>query len=276
MRVPGTLNTKTQTADFSWNELANAWRAANNEELEVEFNTHKLNGLYQWNKAKHWQGFTVAQVNKWLKDGYKVAAFEDVHSFAPHIERRRVRASDEGDLMYDAYLSGAEYPFITKNKIKTRPGLEIEAELAMLSDTPASVIEQYLVWLNRVAYTCEARGSDVALRIAHRSFGMLQGRSGSTLTRITVKRPGEWLDQTSWSPMLSPAGYRGFVFFAMILHAELAGVPVAGHLGQSTPTGRWGVHLEDGILRVTCPESAYSFPEESMTTEVKRLIQEYK
>lgn len=277
MQIPGTLDKKTNISDFTWNELANAWRALNKGELEVVHNRHHLIDLEYWKHMEGWQGFNIKQINMWLAEGYHVAAFDDVTSFAPHIERRRVRASDEGDLMYDAYLSGAEYPFITKNKIKSRPGLEIEAELAMHSGTPAKVIEQYLVWLNRVAYTCEARGSDVAIRIAHGATEMIRNSPRKkTLTRITVKRPGEWLDQTAWSPMLSPAGYRGFMFFAMILHAELDGSSIAGHFGFPRPTDRWACYLQDGILRVTCPQGAHDFPEAKMTAEMVKLIKEYK
>lgn len=275
MECPGTLNTKTNVADFTWSEVANAWRAANQDKLIVRYNQPKLPYLAFCRENGEWAGFTKEQANEWLEKGYAVKEFEDVHAFAPHIERRRVRPSSEGDLMYDAFLSGSELPFITKNRIKSRPGIEIEAELGFLGDTSHTVIQDYLVWLNRVAYTAEARGSDVALRLANRVNGMIPDRP-ETLTRITVKRPGEWLDMTSWSPILSPAGYRGFMFFARILHAELDHKRINGSMGSSNPTGHWGAYMEDGILRITVPCSPSNFPEETMTETVKTLIQEYR
>lgn len=276
--MPGTVDKKTGICDFTFSEVAEAWKAWRKGELETKFNQHHFDGSqHQWKNAR-WQGFTLEEADDWLENGYQVEAFEDVHSFAPHIERRRVRAHEtEGDLMYDSWLSGAEKPFIVKNKVKTRPGLEIEAELTMHAGTPASVIVDYLVWLNRVAYTCEARGSDVAIRIASPGTNLLTNqRSKRTITRITVKRPGEWLDQNAWAPMLSPAGYRGFVFMAMIMHAELEGCEADYGLGHCASTGRWDCHLEDGILRVVCPKSDSEFPEAMMTEKMAKLIQEYR
>ena len=221
-------------------------------------------------------GYSSAQAQDWLANGYRDEALQGLEDFAPPIrEKRRFVYGEEGDEIDLSAAWSGEDNFMTHwTKRDVIPGVSLVFEMAFVCHTSASVIIAYERWLARATEAITAAGIDPEISI---SFpGQLCGIGGrGTLNHtslVRVKRANETVDIHAWSAMLSPAAYRSFGFLSKLMHGEEMGQRVGYGLSQNHGGNSWAVEYdnENGQIVVRCPFSPNGrFPEEDMTAQLK-------
>ena len=217
-----------------------------------------------------WHGFTRGNVERWLREGFESPAFSSLSESAPVRSRRKRTFHEDGDeLSIDAALSGEEFFMIRTERPETLPGVSLDCVLSFSSTTDASVINAYNAWICKTVYSLERSGIDPVVTLTIKCENLFVESRGLAETSIRVKREGETANFQSFSPMLSPAAFRGFGFMALGLHAESRGYSVAPGLGRPLST-QFGVSFDrdSQTIQVACEgRGATSFPETRMDSE---------
>jgi len=228
-----------------------------------------------------WAGFSKGELQDWLQHGYQSSELKGFDTFLPPIrEESRMVIAEEGDeMLLDLALDGEDEYMLDWTKTESIPGLAIDAEIGMVCTTGHRILGQYFTWLNRAVTALELHGIDCQITIRHKAdSGMVQEAASSPRTTvIRVKKENERSDFTAWSPMVSPASFRGLTFVAMCMHADQVGMTITSGMGRRNG-GSWNVKYEreTGTIHLDCPYSPSSFPEDEMTAKLKAVLDEIK
>lgn len=227
---------------------------------------------------RSWMGGTEKDVGEWIRKGYdtKAAGSDSAHADVYVRPRRRMRWTDDGDLDVGQVLVGSDFPYARWDPRLRKPGLAIVAEIAFNSGTPAEVLADYGEWITSQVKRLEMQGYDLEVTAAIPLRHLWQERLSPTYTDIqmTLKRANEAADLRQWSPMFSPAGFRGFGFCAIYLTALDLGLTPTGGLGQCH-SEKWGVRFnaDTRTLRLTVNSNSYEkFDRDFMTAELVSAI----
>lgn len=242
-------------------------------------NSSNRNQALGYVSGGNWEGFTRGQLERWLTEGFKTDAIKGLEDFIPPIrEKRKFVFSEEGDeFHFDIAASGGENYMSHITKRDEIPGLAIHADIGFQAGVKTEILNQYYVWLCRVAFAVESSGIDTEITLDYSDVSSMfgYGNSEKTDTVIRVKRENEATDFLSWSAMLSPASFRSLMFIANTLHAESKGIPISSGQGRQDG-GDWNIEFrsEDRTLRITCPYMAREFPETKMTEMLRKALRE--
>ena len=278
------------TYEISFGELKDRWRdfAARKFQKLAPYSQENQDLLKEMqdrmnqddNHIDSFYGFNLEQVEKWLSSGYHPAALESVPTeFAPIRKRRKIYASEEGEYQHDAVLSGYDYPFLSWNKRDSLPGIAVNINLNFWAGVKAEVIQDYQTWLCRMLRTLETSGVDCQITIFSLSYNMWLYRPDAiTHNRIVVKREDEAMDLTEWSPMLSPAGFRGFIFLNYIISSDTANQTAKNSLGTGLNFKQidWRIDWNHDTreLTLTPPYKPKDFPEDDMTNRIREILKQ--
>lgn len=222
-----------------------------------------------------WHGFTRGNVERWLREGFESPGLASLSEAAPVRSRRKRRFHEDGDeLSIDAALAGEEFFLIRTERPETLPGVSLDCTLSFSATTDSSVINAYNSWICKSVYSLERSGIDPVVSLTIRCSNLFREASGSVETSIRVKREGETANFQSFSPMLSPAAFRGFGFMALGLHAEARGFNVQSGLGSPLHSD-FGVKFDQAsqTIRVSCAgRGARDFPEARMDSEFLQAL----
>jgi len=228
-----------------------------------------------------WAGYTTGELHDWLAHGFQSRHLDGFDSFLPDIrEESRLIIAEEGDeMLLDLALNGEDEYMLDWTKTESIPGLAIDAEIGMVCTASHKILGQFFTWINRAVTALELHGIDCQVTLTHRAdSGMIQENiSGTYSTIVRVKKENERPDFTAWSPMVSPAGFRGFMFIAMCMHADKIGRNITSGMGRRNG-GSWNVvyNAETGTIHLDCPYSPREFPEDDMTAKLKTVIDSIK
>ena len=223
-----------------------------------------------------WYGYAADDVQMWLKNGYRPELLQDVGFNPPIRDKRRIRFDEEGDeFHYDLAASGDDRPFSFQTKQPNIPGAAIQAMVSMSSGTKAKTVNAYNVWIARAAFSLEDAGVDCEISFRNDVQGSLNDGK-KVVTVIRVKREGSTADFTSWSPMLSPAAFRTFIFLAKIVGADRLGRDIEPSLGRPLSGNDWKMEYDPKarVLVPHCPRSPSEFPQTEMTDSLRARLKE--
>ena len=281
----GVYDHKTNTYRISWGELREAWeylvRTRDYSKFDHEGNRREAKELMEsWERSSDFHGYkTHTDVNKWLAEGYQPETDTEVETFPTHKKRRRLRSTEEGEYQHDQMLSGADYPFLAWDSRMRKGGVYIRCDTTMSAWTKAKVIEDYLEYIASLMRTLEQDGIDCAVAIWITTKNMYDN-SGTKENEhvenveIIVKRENEATDFTQWSPMISPAAFRGFGFLVCILGADAKGTRCCGTYGQCYNPPKWTVDYNSDTKELTFrpPTSANEFPVDKIREDTRKLL----
>lgn len=229
-------------------------------------------------QSESFQGYSRAQAQDWLKNGYRSDALGGLEDFAPPIrEKRRFVYGEEGDEIDLSAAWAGEDNFMTHwTKREVIPGISLVFEMAFVCSTDAKVIIDYERWLARATEAISSAGIDPEISIAFpgKLCGTWNQPNHTSLVR--VKRANEAVDIHAWSAMLSPAAYRSFGFLSKIMHGEELGGKVGAGLSTNHGGNEWACYYEPehAEIVVRCPFSPRGvFPEQEMTSQLKAAIE---
>jgi hypothetical protein len=284
MDTPGDYRREGDTHHLviSWDDLREAWRAAMRNDLPVKRagNVRKLQQyIGMWRAGGKWLGFNAVDVERWLSEGYQPPAMPMDAEALPTRKRRKLRFAEEGEYHHDLALSGYDYPFQSWERRAHKAGLLIDARISLSAATGGKTVAQYLTWLCSIVRSLEMEGVDCAVQITTDTVRSLrQSPADKAQLSVLVKRENEAQDETSWSPMLSPAGFRGFMFLMIHMLCEHARADICNDLGSpGQSVNEWKVDWEPDSRRLTLhsPKSASNFPEAEMTEQVMAAVRSH-
>jgi len=266
---------------ITWSELRKAW-----EQLFID-KTHKLELNWRHgtimefrgdaDKRDKWRGFTIAEANDWCQNGY-MPGLKSLQVEAPmQREKRRVRCAEEGEYQHDAALSGFDYPFLSWDRRLGKRGVRVLYDVSIAWTTPAEAVKKYLAWIAEFSHSMEYADLDYSLGFVFGLDNLMGHKYHRNDTHIIVKNEDEAASFQNWSSMLSPAAYRGFCFFAAILHAEKAGKVCSEHIGTCRGTSNFQVDIENDTetIMVWKPVSFYKHQvkPDDLTEKCKNLLE---
>ena len=228
---------------------------------------------------EQWQGYEIAQVERWMREGYETPAIHGLEKIAPPIrDKRRYRLTEDGDeFLVDLALSGADRFYGEWSKRPNVPGLALDVEIGFQAGVTHKVLTPYFLWLNAVASGLENAGIDTEITLKYRAdSGLFQAhRNTAYETAVRVKTEGSVQDFKSWSPMISPASFRTFVFYANCLHGEARGFALEYGMGRRNHSSfEIDFIPERQTMRISCDYNARSFPTETMTARFQAVMAE--
>jgi hypothetical protein len=223
-----------------------------------------------------WYGYRGDDVELWLKHGYRPELLQDIGFNPPIRDKRRLKFDEEGDeFHYDLAASGDDRPFSYQTRKPTIPGAAIEAVISMSASTKADTVNAYNVWIARAAFSLEDAGVDCEISFRNDVNGSL--RDGKNVTTVVrVKREGQTADFQSWSPMLSPAAFRTFIFLAKTVGADRLGIDIEPSLGTPLTGSEWKLDYDEKrrVLVPASPRNAHHFPQIEMTEWLRAKLKE--
>lgn len=256
-------------------------KAISGEKICQLINNNQVMNQYVagWKKGGSFYGPTANQLIEWLHSGYRQPGLVLDPPIDPIRKRRRIRFADEGELQLDLAWSGHDYPFLVWDERDIMPGMKVLIRENFRSDVPVNISIEYNRWILRALIALEESGIDLEVSIFIHNQHCLVGDSGETRHYIRVKKVGEQTDFLSWSPMLSPGGFRHLVFLADIIAADVNKKNIQSSLGNGTNGNeKWDVIFdkEEGELQFKCPYTPRSFPEAEMDLRLRDVLYQAK
>lgn len=265
---------------ITWGELRTAW-----ERLFIDkSHTLKTNGGHHTivdfqsdsGRRDGWKGFSNKEAHDWLKDGYK-PGLNMLNIEAPmQRERRRIRTAEEGEYQHDAALSGFDYPFLAWDIRPGKRGIRVLYNIALSSGTPADAVNKYIEWCAEFSHSLEYADLDYSLGFVCKVTSLGSKYSTSRIN-ILVKSEDEAASFSSWSSMLSPASFRGYMFVAMVLACEQEGKHASSYLGQPIGARGFTVNIEHDTETIVIDKpasfTAASVNKEELTRKAKTLLE---
>jgi len=271
---------KTSYFRMDWHELREFLRSAiKGETPGVKNSTHRTR-ILGWLDGSSWQGYTRNQILEWLDKGFKTNVFSGLEDLVPPIrDKRKLIFSEEGDeYHHDMMLSGDDNYMSSWTHRDSIPGVSLNAGIMFSSAVDAKVINPYISWICRMAYSLEMAGIDTEITLDFPSFDMDDKKPGVTCHNlIRVKSENELTDYHDWSPMLSPAAFRCFGFIMGALHCERDNGKLDYGWGRGMPNRReWKVSYDPDrrTIEIVNPYSTSKFDEESMTRQFRAALEE--
>lgn len=224
----------------------------------------------------NWYGCDSKQMAEWLRQGYrsdKLILYPPIQSIR---KKRKIKWGEEGDLQYDLAISGYDYPYIDWEKRPIMPGMKVEITAGFSSGVNSNVVVSYYRWILRALVALESDGIDTEVWLSSTHTNVFNRFPDDRLAqKFLVKKEGEQSDYLSWSPMLSPGGWRHLGFMMIIIDSDLSNRDAVSSLGRAINTpNSWhvGYNPETMTLSFSCPYNATSFPEEEMEIKLRELL----
>ena len=185
-----------------------------------------------WCKGERnsWNGCTADEMAGWLKNGFESPEFPIGDDYIPKAESRRMQFGEEGELDLTLAWSGHDYPYISWETRKSKPGIRVVCEFGFSGAVNSEQIAKYGAWIMGVLEGLSTRGYDIELDIrftTHEQNSAVKGRgrrrgnmSNIHATIIRVKRENELTDLSDFSALFSPGGYRILMFLATAIAAD--------------------------------------------------------
>jgi hypothetical protein len=268
--------------NIDWSELREHVVASIDRKATPAFQNSR--NLQTWEhvtqeESTTFRGYSLTQAKNWAVNGYSSDALAGISDFAPPIrEKRRFVYSEEGDEIDLSAAWAGEDNFMTQwTKREVIPGVAIEFFVNLYAGVSAAVVNEYIHWIAQAIFAIEAAGVDPEISMGVHSQWRWS-RKPTGFTKIRVKREGETVDSAFWSAMVSPAAFRTFGFAAIILAADSGGWYADEGIDAPNQTDTWGVKFdsESATIMVMSPWDARSFPEATMTEELRMAIEELK
>ena len=221
-------------------------------------------------------GYTPIGLRTWIREGYTAKGLGELASPKFQDKRRYIYSEDADEIHIDRAISGEDVYRGEWTKEKRIPGVTLKIDIGFRGMVPADVVNRFNVWVSSVCRSLEDSGIDSQIVFTSTSTGTIPGIPESTV-EVIVKRENEQADFKSFTPMLSPAAFRTFIFCARLLQAEENGVKCSEGMGSSV-TNSWNVKFnpEHRAIEVTSYSSAYEFPEETMTLLFRKALEELR
>lgn len=260
-------------------EYINCTMDLNKMPIEITQNRFGLNRLIQdWRTdIGGFYGATTAQVIGWLHNGYRQPGLVIDPPIVPTRKRRRLKFAEEGELQIDLAYSGHDYPFIAWDERMIMPGMSVRIYTQMESTTPASVFIAYNRWILRALIALEEAGIDLEVWMTAHLQSCFARSHNELRFNIKVKNEGEQTDFVSWSPILSPGGFRHLDFLATYLISDRNGYEVKSGMGHGKNMGesKWRVSYDPDTLQLKfeCPWVPKIFPEAEMDIQLREVLQ---
>lgn len=225
-----------------------------------------------------WRGFHNAELESWIKTGYKSEVFQDLHDFSPPLrKRRRMIYAEEGEMQIDLAMGGFDMPFTQWTKQDRVPGLSVDVRLDFSGSTSGETVVQYERFVARMLFTLVSEGIDLDVNVILGTKGSGTVDSRKYAIRVNVKRENEATDFARWAVMVSPAGLRGMLFLAVILACDKAGEVCNSGYGQPVSPDKWDMVFQPETRKLTieCPKSPRGFPESDMNEKLRTVISQF-
>jgi hypothetical protein len=230
-----------------------------------------------------WYGYTEREAKDWLRNGYRTSALDGIaDSVAPIRERRKFLFQEEGDEYYhDRMLDGDDLFFSEMTPQERIPGVALEISLVFSSFTNANIITEYLGWVCQTIYSLEVSGVDSEITLDFPTVGLNRNQMDTVYHNIVrVKAENEVTSFSSFSPMISPAAFRGFGFSLMGLHADRDKFNCNPTLGRGMQhIKEWSVSYDSDrrvILFQNHYHGATNFPRELMTSQFQTALDQMR
>jgi hypothetical protein len=196
-----------------------------------------------WCKGERnsWNGCTADEMAGWLRSGFESPEFPIGDSYIPKAESRRMVFGEEGELDLTLAWSGHDYPYLSWETRKSKPGLRMLCEFGFSGAISDELIAKYGAWIMGILEGLSTRGYDIELDIrfttheqnsAVRGNGLRRDMSNIHSTIIRVKRENELTDLSDFSALFSPGGYRILMFLATALAADKLNAQLDGGIGS--------------------------------------------
>jgi hypothetical protein len=191
-------------------------------------------------------------------------------------KRRYIYSEDADEIHVDKAISGEDLYRGEWTKEKRIPGVRLKVDIGFRGDVPASVVSEFNVWVSSVCRSLEDSGIDSQIIFRSTSDNTIPGM-GRTTVEIMVKRENEQADFKAFTPLLSPAAFRTFVFATRILQGESLGKTTSSGFGASVIKS-WNVEFNraERTIEITSNANAYSFPAEEMTLKLRKALEELR
>jgi hypothetical protein len=279
-QVPAEASKHAGETRFSidWADLKefcqSVWKQNNPPSNFIAANKSKLTELLI-NVRESWTGYSRGQAERWTTEGYPVESLKGMHEFMPPIrEKRRLQFVEDGDEFHlDLAQSGYDNYMSSWTKREVIPGVRVTVFCSLYAGVSAKVTNDFNRWVCQMIYSLETVGVDAEVNFS------VDGTDGPArgipfVTTVRVKKEGEATDFLSFSPMLSPAGFRLFSFAAITLHAQANGHAIPSGIGKPATRNKWTVEVnkEDATLEIKTPWNASEFPAEQMTRDLQDAI----
>lgn len=264
---------------LTFTELKDAYiRSVNGENVckRSANNSHIKQLVDEWVEPSSFYGPSSGQVIEWLHYGYRQPGLTLDPPVEPIRKRRRLQFAEEGELQLDLVYSGHDYPFLEWTKRDVLPGMKVDIRFNFVSSTQVEIISSYCRWILRALVALESAGIDLDIRVTTDSVSIFNSNSTDGLfNQIQVKKEGKQTDLLSWSPILSPGGFRHLTFLAYIMGSDAHGETASRSLGRGTNIGKpWEVTYDPEMreLQFKCPYQPRQFPEEEMEFQLRQVM----
>lgn len=264
---------------WSWMEVRTKFNelcAGKHEGLSPVNNdfTRYLFGI--WESDSRWVGATINEMKEWLEIGFKIPGLDDVNTLIQGKPKRKSIRSTEGDeFIYELWMDGEEDCFMEWEKQNKKPGLKVEINIAYSASIKPENVVKYQRWCARMLQTLDEAAIDMQVSLVNRVKGLTTGDYSKVWkTSIRVKDSGIAGDFVSWSPCISPGGFRQMMFLAKVLSANAEGLQTDRSLGVPCNPDKFSVEYdeESNTLQVFHSNSNEEFPEHAMTESLREIM----
>lgn len=230
---------------------------------------HGLN-RYRGTRVDDFVGASGAQIQDRLDNGFYVDSKEfDVPGGAVEIVAPMMDLVEEdGDLIVSAAIAGDDLYRVRWEDFEAKRGLTIRVQIGMSAGTDHTVLSAYMGWVLKLIDAAERRGvaPDVELYCGARDA--FSDVTDDMVVTIPLVKAGQIIDATAWRAYMAPGAFRSLGFVALALGADKLGHRIQSHLGY--PMGDdWSATLEDDVLTIDAPKTAYRFEEARMDAAVE-------
>lgn len=273
---------KENVFSVEWGRLKEAMLAAFNGNFTAFPNHESHVNSHLVTPNVGWQGYTADDCKRWLTSGYQTTALQNLGQFNPPLrKKRRILFGEDGEeFHYDIAASGDENFMSYSTERERIPGCKIEISLGFQAGVNAKILTEYASWICKAIYSIISAGIDPEIAITYKGRRTFHGENRVTSTRIVVKKEREVMDFRSFSPMLSPAQFRAYMFCAMYMHAEHSGTTITSGHGSSQGLGGFEAfnvawNSDTKHLAFNCDYNAYGgFPQAKMEADLRAALKE--
>lgn len=157
-----------------------------------------------------WSGGTAWDMSQWLIHGYKERLTKYEGDLFVKNDKRSFFFDEEGELDVPLAYSGHDYPYLNQHPRKRKPGIKIIFASSFSNYVPNNYIKGYSSAIGKLVHTLEQNGYDVEAVARYPINGMLNGEPLVLDVGLTYK--DQITNIEDWDAILSPAGFRKFVF----------------------------------------------------------------
>lgn len=229
-----------------------------------------------------WNGCSADEMHGYLNNGFESPETAIGDAYIPKSDSRRIIFGEEGELDLALAWSGHDYPFLSWETQKRKPGIRMIAEFGFSGAISDKLIAEYGAWLLGILGGLETRGYDIELDIRFSTHA--QNTSVSSIkfsgapifsTIIRVKRENELTDLSDFSALFSPGGYRMLMFLATGMAADKVNARLDGGIGRCV-SKRTSVDFdtETSTLDIWADQMSSHYDFEAMTRMVEEALGE--